>query len=370
MAGARLSSFPGSPLQRELFPQRAEMIRFALPCLLCLLCLSPLTAQSARPDRIETSIDKALKFLQTMQDEDGAWRLNQGKSAAATSLAVMAFLSAGHTPGAGPYGETVSKGIRWVLQTQRADGLIAELGLEMYQHGISTLMLAEVAGMTDAATAPKVKQALEKGVALILQAQRTEGTYRGGWRYSVNSMDADISVTGWQLLALRAAKNIGCDVPAERIDMAVGFIQRCRDAASGGYCYMPGANLTVPCTGTSILCLELCHKHHAPESLRAGSYLLRHPPTWNSMHFFYNVYYGSQAIFQLGGNYWNLYRPQLHKVLLDNQQANGSWMNHEGYGPVYATSMSVLALTVEYRYLPIYQRGEEPEPQDSRQEQP
>jgi hypothetical protein len=29
-------------------------------------------------------------------------------------------------------------------------------------------------------------------------------------------------------------------------------------------------------------------------------------------------------------------------------------------GPTYGTAISILALTVEYRYLPIYQRGEEP----------
>ena len=39
-----------------------------------------------------------------------------------------------------------------------------------------------------------------------------------------------MSVTGWQLLALRAAKNIGCDVPGERIDMAVEYVLRCRDS--------------------------------------------------------------------------------------------------------------------------------------------
>ena len=37
----------------------------------------------------------------------------------------MAFLSAGHVPGEGPYQANVDKGIRWVLAQQRADGLFA-----------------------------------------------------------------------------------------------------------------------------------------------------------------------------------------------------------------------------------------------------
>jgi hypothetical protein len=130
--------------------------------------------------------------------------------------------------------------------------------------------------------------------------------------------------------------------------------------------------VTVPCTGTSILALELCGKdqHKSEEVLRAGAYLIRKEnlPSWQSGHFFYAIYYGSQATFQLGGNYWSTYRSRLHYVLLNNQRSNGSWLGRGyessdgpySYGPNYCTSMAVLALTVEYRFLPIYQRGEEP----------
>jgi hypothetical protein len=49
-------------------------------------------------------------------------------------------------------------------------------------------------------------------------------------------------------------------------------------------------------------------------------------------------------------------------VLLRNQKANGSWVgpnDDQIYGPNYCTAMGVLSLTVEYRFLPIYQRDEE-----------
>src|SRR5262249_29673294 len=99
-------------------------------------------------------------------------------------------------------------------------------------------------------------------------------------------------------------------------------------------------------------------KHHTPKALKAGSYLLKNPPTWGQAHFFYSVYYCAQATFQLGDNYWKSFRPKLHEVLFRNQADNGSW-NGDGVGPSYATAMGVLALAVEYRYLPIYQRGED-----------
>jgi squalene cyclase len=331
----------------------------------CLTIAQAAPAQQAGRDRLDRSIEQALGFLRSTQQPDGAWHAFN-RSPAVTALAVMAFLSAGHVPGEGPYGDTVEKGIRWVLRAQLTNGVIASnTGHEMYEHGICTLMLAEVAGMTDGKLGQEVRQRLEKAVKIILQAQRTNGHFRGGWRYRVNSYDADMSVTGWQLLALRAAKNLGCDIPPERIDMAVDYILRSQEPKTGAFCYQPGGrDPTVPCTGTGILGLEICGKgrHHTPEALQAGDFLLKNPPRWGDhYHFFYSIYYCSQATFQLGNNYWSYFRPKLHKVLLDNQESNGSWTGSDGYGPNYGTAMAVLALTVEYRYLPIYQRSEEPE---------
>jgi hypothetical protein len=328
-----------------------------LPTVYCLLSTSCFA--QGRPDPLKDRIDRALEFLSSQQDENGSWN----SKPALTGLAVMAFLSAGHVPGEGPYAETVEKGIRWVLENQRANGLFAtnEPGLEMYHHGICTLMLAEAAGMTDAKLAKELKVKLEKAVKLILQGQRpAPSIHQGGWRYRVDSPDADVSVTGWQLLALRAVKNLGCDVPSERIDQAVDYLKRCRDPITGGYCYMPGGRQTTACTGTSILAIELCgkDKERSRETLQAGSYLLKHPLRFGEEHFFYGVYYGAQAMFQLGNNYWNAYRPELHKTLFDHQQANGAWIGPDGLGPAYATAMAILALTVEYRFLPIYQRNE------------
>jgi hypothetical protein len=104
--------------------------------------------------------------------------------------------------------------------------------------------------------------------------------------------------------------------------------------------------------------LEICGKEQQgrPELFKAGSYILKNPP-WKNNNPFYGIYYCTQAMFQLGGNYWNIYRPQLHETLRHRQQPNGSWYGEEGQD--YGTAMAVLALTVDYGFLPIYQRGED-----------
>ena len=144
------------------------------------------------------------------------------------------------------------------------------------------------------------------------------------------------------------------------------YIEYAVQWTAGGYTYTVGGSVTPACTGVGILSLELAGKeyHRTHEALRAGSYLLQHPPEVDKPHFFYGVYYTSQAMFQLGDNYWAEYRPRLHGLLLkaNPPRANGAWYGNGAddaqYGPAYATAMAILALTVEYRFLPIYQREE------------
>ena len=317
---------------------------------------------------LERAVDQALAYLASTQDREGAWSAGfRGRNPTITALAVMAFMSAGHVPGEGKYGDVVERGINFVLRSQAPNGLIASEGhYEMYQHGICTLMLAEAVGMCEGKQATEVRQRLEKAVQIILKAQRKSGYHKGGWRYRVNGDDGDISVTGWQLMALRAARNVGCDVPPSAIDHAVEFINKCYDVNSGGYRYMPGAQLTLACTGTSVLALELCGKqyHRSAAALRAGAYILKNELSRSQAHYFYGIYYCSQAMFQLGDNYWHTFRERLHSQLLNSQNANGSWTGRVSddaqFGSNYCTAMAVLALTVEYRFLPIYQRNEEP----------
>jgi hypothetical protein len=356
-------------------PKWRHMRRFAL-----IICLgTPFSIQAAdAPARepFDEAIERAMEYLKGAQAADGSWSAGRyGRDPAVSALCVMAFLSAGHVPGEGPHGVAIEKGIRAVLDAQQPNGIFSPDNrgpYEMYYQGICTLMLAEAVGMQpEQRDSKRLRERLEAAVRIILKAQRTAGEERGGWRYRVQDTDADISVTGWQLMALRAARNVGCDVPPECIEQAVAYVKRCHDPTTGGYRYQVRGSVTVACTGTAVLGLELCGKdhHRSPEALKAGSYLLHKDNALNPnhAHFFYGVYYTSQAMFQLGENYWTSYRTALHQLLLRTQapRTAGCWIGN-GYddaqfGPNYCTAMAVLALTVEYRLLPIYQRGEDSE---------
>ena len=376
-------------------------MRFAA---LLLLCCCPLAGRAQGPrerEAFEVAVDQGIEYLARSQNPDGSWNSgrafgggfgnNNGlRDPAVTALCVMSFLSSGHVPGEGRFGETIERGVRFVAAQQQRNGLFAAapFGMtQMYSHGICTLMVAEVVGlMPDRKQAEGLRNQLVLAVRLIRSAQSQLGEHTGGWRYTPEGRDADISVSGWQVMALRAAKNVGCDVPAETVEKAVGFIKRCYDPQTGGYRYMRQMGVTVPCTAASILSLELCGReyHASDESLRAASFLLRRDNTLNQArpHFFYGIYYTAQAMFQIGddsapagenknpNNYWRLYRQALHFLLLKQypQKAGGFWQSASpddmAAGVNYCTAMAILALTVEYRYLPIYQRGQESDERD------
>ncbi len=315
--------------------------------------------------QIDSSIQRAIQFLSKSQQPSGAWSFNSyGESTAATSLAIMSFLAAGYVPEEGPYGDQINKGIDWVISHQADNGLVVHRKSHgpMYSHGISTLMLAEVTGMLKGEREKKCRTVLERAIKLIVSAQNVPKDKRnaGGWRYNQTSKDSDLSVTGWQLLALRAAKNIGCDISADHIEKAVAYVRHCRGRNNVGFAYQPGGAPSATRTGTGILALEICGKHHTRDALQAGDYLLQKPLRIEEFYYYYGAYYCSVGMFKMGGEYWNKTRSTIIPQLLELQKHDGSWLATKGSekeaGKVYSTSLAVLALAVEYQYLPIYQR--------------
>ena len=312
----------------------------------------------------DTAIDRALAYLAQAQMPDGSFPGGMPQNTAVASLSVMAFLARGYSPGLPPYGDTINRGVDFVLSAQAADGtIIGPGGGQMYSHNISTLMLAEVSGMVDPERQKRVDECLAKALRVILAAQDVAKgeANQGGWRYAPNATDSDISQSGWALMALRAARNNGAAVPKEAIDRAVRFVMRCHSPQDGGFCYTPGSGSGLARTGVGLLCLELSGKHRDEVTLKAGEYIAtRFKAGWQGEIVYYCLYYCSQGMFQLGGEEWQKFAPELYDAILQMQGPDGSWPSRNGNensaGSCYCTSMAVLALSVSYRQLPIYQR--------------
>ncbi len=169
----------------------------------------------------DEAVDAGLEYLAAHQLADGSFDGGAKDNTAIASLCLMAFLAKGYTPGTGPYGDVINKGIDYVLGSQRDNGLL--LGVQigsgpMYSHSISTLFLSEVSGMVDPDRQKRIDDVLPRALEVILAAQKVQKSpnHQGGWRYQPNSRDSDISCTGWPLMALRSARNNGAAVPGGR----------------------------------------------------------------------------------------------------------------------------------------------------------
>lgn len=303
----------------------------------------------------EAAIDKALAYLAKTQAPDGCWNGEQWAGnypVASTSLALIAFMTKGHFPGEKHYGQVMEKALDYLIKQAKAgDGF---MGSDMYSHGLATLALSEVWGMSD--RDEDVQKALKAAVRVILRAQSGSG----GWRYQPKPADADVSVTVMQLVALSSAKQAGILVPDAVIDKAVAYVRACHDPASGGFGYMPHGDPGYPRSAAGAYALMICGLHDSKEAKAAVNYIASQPPAIfrSPGHFYYAQYYSIQVMYQAGDDYYQKWYPQARDSLLSRQNKEGAFqiMDADGGGTVVATAFSVIILGAPYRFVPIYQR--------------
>ncbi|MEO0652638.1 MAG: prenyltransferase/squalene oxidase repeat-containing protein, partial [Planctomycetota bacterium] len=286
-----------------------------------------------------------------------------------------------HLPGRGAYGEVVERGLDWILEAsaRQGDGYITSGGTRMYSHAFATLFLAEIYGMTHR---EDVRAVLQRAVDFIVQVQNDEG----GWRYEPFAPNSDMSIVVCQVLALRAARNIGIRVPRATIDRAAQYIvdsaitendlsgsfrPRIFPDEVGAFVYQRGrsSRSSFPLTSAGVTALHGVGIY-SDLAIRQGlDYLRANLDTFNQNYgerrnghyfFWYGHYYGMQAMYtagtQNGIDYWSPYFREVRQVILDLQEPDGSWPNEVGPGPAFGTAVAVLILEIPFRYLPIFQR--------------
>lgn len=332
--------------------------------MLCLLAVAApgAAAQETSAAEHDAAVERGLVYLARTQGRDGSWE-GGGPKVAMTGLSLMAFLSAGQVPEVGRHGVVVRNAIDFLLRQAPDDGYWGSLdNSRMYGQGIVTLALAEAYGVEpDEARRRRMLVALRRGVKVILDAQAVEKQppHAGGWRYEPKSPDSDLSLSGWNALALRACQNIGVEVPKEAVDQAVAYVLKCYREDGGGFAYQPGQNATASMTGVGVLNLYLLSDGEHEAALAARQLLSETRIEQRTRFAYYALYYTTQAAFQLGEPVWGTVWSRTRQLLIGLQEEDGGWpasTTAEEPGRVYTTSMSVLTLTVPYRLLPTYQR--------------
>jgi hypothetical protein len=373
----------------------------------------------------EAAVARGLEWLAAHQAPDGRWSLHKfpehardksgqpvGKGGcgcvpgtgrhndpAATGLALLPFLGAGHTqrplPGSKQvdYSKTVLAGLGYLLKIQvrggTSDGYLGgdpEYVGNMYGHAIATIALCEAYGMTND---PALRGPAQRAVTFIVNAQSggdpADGA--GGWRYSPKTTSkprGDTSVTGWMVMALQSGHMAGLSVPAKTWTNVEEYLDKCKSEFDSsmssskklvGYGYSPGTPPTVTMTAAALLCREYLGTNPKNPDLLRGIEWLKEMPPGKSGDLYYE-YYATQVFHHIGGptwQFWNL-GPDgtgkfgIRESLVSKQDKGtdpktvhqyGSWtlvgadFKNDG-GRIMWTSLSLLTLEVYYRHLPLY----------------
>lgn len=332
----------------------------------------------------EACVMRALRWLASKQNADGSWPATKP---AMTGLALLTFLAHGETPSSAEFGPTVEKGIRYLVDSQNADGRFKGHDGNNYAHLIATYALCEAYTMTKV---PMVKEAAEKALVPIVQGQHPNG----GWDYKMAQTERDdTSYMGWAAQAIKAGHMAGdLEVPGleDAFKLAPkGFLVNAH--ADGGFGYT-GPSHNSGLTSVGVLCMQLmgqANDDHVKKSLNVmDEWVLGWEPDKNDIATTaipskvgagqsqqYYAYYATQAMFQSGGERWKRWNkmmsdiyPKVQKIqsketsgYVDHKgqpQEIGHWENgdaNEDGGPfVMDTCLTTLQLEVYYRYLPTF----------------
>ncbi len=306
----------------------------------------------------ERAIEEGLVWLAKTQQADGSFGggIYRG-NIAVTSLAALAFMANGSSPGRGPFGKEIERALGYVLDNTARTGFInvpnaASYG-PMYSHGFGTLFLSEAYGMTHR---PEIGEKLRDAVRLILGCQNNEG----GWRYQPVPADADLSVTVCQINALRAARNAGIYVPKETVEKCIKYVKMSQND-DGGFRYQlsAGGGSAFPRSAAGVVALYSASVYDSKEVDRGVEYLRRHIPGRSSHmnlnnFYFYGHYYAAQAMWIRGGADWNEWYPAIRDELLRRRSSRGVW--NDGACDEYGVAMATIILQIPYNHLPIFQR--------------
>ncbi len=351
----------------------------------------PAGGRGAPGPQTEEAIDRGLAFLARYQAPDGGWSL-QGfpedaqlaTDTAATALAVIAFQGAGYSHREHQYKDAVRAGLEFLTKSQQENGDLfvplddnSNRSVWLYSHSLAALALCEAYGMTQD---PDLKQPAQRALDFIAASQDKQG---GGWRYSPG-VNTDTSVTGWMMMALKSGELAGLTVPRE----TYAGIHKWLDAAQQSprephlYRYNPfapntpeqrhGRETSKTMTAVGLLMrMYTGWRRDNGNLVRGAEYLSQNLPAIGTSREperdTYYWYYGTQVMFHMGGEHWQLWNSRLHPLIVQAQvpagPLAGSWDPKgpvpDRWGPhggrLYVTTLNLLSLEVFYRHLPLYE---------------
>lgn len=326
----------------------------------------------------EAAVARALQWMSLHQHRNGSWSLDKFHRAGdcngrcrdsgglrsdqgATALVLQAMLGAGQTHRTGIYRDTVSHGLQYLIGAQRPNGSLYANNSRtagMYAHALGTIALADAYALTGDEL---LRDPAQRAVNYLTSAQHPAG----GWRYASHER-GDLSVTGWQLMALHSARAAGLRVESTALSRASRFLDQVQtDRLGAAYGYVPGHRATPAMTAEGLLSrIYLGWKRDEPGLGQGVRTLVRRHPVEIYEADIYYWYYATQLLHHWGGSEWREWNEAMSDALVTTQvrkgHAAGSWdpdTPHGGQGGrLYMTVLATCTLEVYYRHAPLFRK--------------
>jgi len=324
------------------------------------------------------SVRRGLLALVSHQDRaSGAWHVSGGwekgrlkwGDTGVTALAVLALLGDGHvwTDPKDSLGQAAGRGVRFLVASQDKSGRIGPAeGNYMYNHGMATAALAEAYAMSGL---EPLRGSVERAIGFLVSAQRPSG----GWDYKkAKGARADVSVSAWQIAAIRSAALAGIVAPDQTRAKAAGFLDELTSKATAetGYEKRPVRGEKIPHPTLGPTAISLASRVALGDTMssaivrRQAAILMKNLPEWkkgwqsrppkNAIHLYYFWYHGTVGMRGVGGKQWQTWCEAATRALIAGQEKDGAWPPIGRWavdgGRVFTTAMAILTLESTYRY--------------------
>ena len=340
------------------------------------------------PATVSTAVDKAARWLASVQGADGGWGQDGGSASSArtgerlessgndvanTAVAALALMHAGRQ-----FEPHVERALTFILQrieASPADGLAItdRQGTQIQRKlgpyidtFLSSMLMSRMDGRASTpALNARVRQALQKTVAKIEKHQQSDGSWNiaGGW--------APVLGTSMASRSLFEARNRGVAVDADVLQRAEDYTVRALSASASptarraevgpsitsgaaaapaeaaGVALYQGAQALEQLSRTATDRVQNARQIGAIQSQLASARFVGGYGSMGGEEFFsyLNI---SDSLKRVGGEAWSKWHADITQKILGLQNNDGTWAGHHCItGRVAMTSAAILNLTVD-----------------------
>ena len=353
--------------------------------------IPPEPTAAAAPARVSPAIEKAARWLASVQGADGGWGQDGGEASSArpgerlessgndvanTAVAALALLQAGRQ-----YEPQVQRALAFVLQrieASPADGLAVtdRQGTQIQRKlgpyidtFLSSMLMSRMDGRASTpALNARVRKALEKTVAKIEKHQQSDGSWNiaGGW--------APVLGTSMASRSLFEARNRGVAVKAGVLKRAEDYTVSALSApappaarGAGGGVSARGDGVAASAAPAEAAGVPLYQSAQALEQLsRTAADRVQNARQISAIQGqlanaafvggfgsmggeeFFSYLNISDSMKRVGGDAWTTWHADITGKILGLQNSDGTWAGHHCItGRVAMTSAAILNLTVD-----------------------